>query len=350
MTRYHINPRTGNPGICRAHVACPYGDLEKDHFDSKEAAREAYEAGWPPEKLEGLKRAVDEVIDSNLISTEDEAFEEFNNDEPHFSGVGADWGDEEDLPVQDSNPLMESWERLRDNIDEEFLDENESKTLSESPWETMPSGAVIKRFGDLGFISRKPNGTYDAYTRLGYDPKVGPRNFPSEKAAAESLVFATNLDAAIDEYFENYEDDNSFSNMTSETTAEMDDYYENRPEVVIELDPTTEGNNYNVYANGKYVYNTTNRAIADVAQRAAKAGQWKEMQRLAKSGSYLTMARLLRENEESLQKEINDFEKEENSTGDNQALAERQLALKVKQFENEQKNIGKLLPDVEPPF
>lgn len=43
MARYHINPQTGDPGVCKAMVKCPYGDLDKDHYDSKEAARKAYE-------------------------------------------------------------------------------------------------------------------------------------------------------------------------------------------------------------------------------------------------------------------------------------------------------------------
>jgi hypothetical protein len=41
--KYHVNPETGEPGVCRATVrACRYGDAET-HFDSKEAAREDYE-------------------------------------------------------------------------------------------------------------------------------------------------------------------------------------------------------------------------------------------------------------------------------------------------------------------
>lgn len=43
MARFHINPNTGTPGVCRAAVACPFGDLQNDHFDSAEAARAAYE-------------------------------------------------------------------------------------------------------------------------------------------------------------------------------------------------------------------------------------------------------------------------------------------------------------------
>jgi len=43
MTKYHINPETGNPGVCRATKRCRFGDLESDHFESKEAARAAFE-------------------------------------------------------------------------------------------------------------------------------------------------------------------------------------------------------------------------------------------------------------------------------------------------------------------
>lgn len=44
MAKYHINPETGNPGVCNAKVKCRFGDLEADHYTSKEAAREAFEA------------------------------------------------------------------------------------------------------------------------------------------------------------------------------------------------------------------------------------------------------------------------------------------------------------------
>jgi hypothetical protein len=42
MARYHINPKTGNPGICRAKEQCPFGDAS-NHYDSKEEAHKAYE-------------------------------------------------------------------------------------------------------------------------------------------------------------------------------------------------------------------------------------------------------------------------------------------------------------------
>ncbi len=43
MARFHVNPETGNTGSCRATKHCPFGDFEKDHYDTAIEAREAYE-------------------------------------------------------------------------------------------------------------------------------------------------------------------------------------------------------------------------------------------------------------------------------------------------------------------
>lgn len=43
MTRFHVSPKTGNPGACKATVACPFGDINMDHYNSAAAARIAYE-------------------------------------------------------------------------------------------------------------------------------------------------------------------------------------------------------------------------------------------------------------------------------------------------------------------
>lgn len=43
MAKFHVNPKTGEPGACRAKKHCPFGDLSSDHYDSKDAARTAYE-------------------------------------------------------------------------------------------------------------------------------------------------------------------------------------------------------------------------------------------------------------------------------------------------------------------
>lgn len=44
MATYHINPETGNPGLCKAVQRCPFGASD-DHFSTKEDARKAYENG-----------------------------------------------------------------------------------------------------------------------------------------------------------------------------------------------------------------------------------------------------------------------------------------------------------------
>lgn len=43
MPRYHIN-NNGQAGVCRALRVCPFGDRDKDHYDSPEEARADYEA------------------------------------------------------------------------------------------------------------------------------------------------------------------------------------------------------------------------------------------------------------------------------------------------------------------
>lgn len=56
MARFHINPKTGNPGKCSATKSCPFGDISEEHYDSPERARSAYEA-----KQRAFEKAVKEV-------------------------------------------------------------------------------------------------------------------------------------------------------------------------------------------------------------------------------------------------------------------------------------------------
>jgi len=46
MTRYHVNPETGNPNICRAKIRCDFAvdGQEPPHFDTKEAAKKHAES------------------------------------------------------------------------------------------------------------------------------------------------------------------------------------------------------------------------------------------------------------------------------------------------------------------
>ena len=42
MARYHISPKTGNPGVCRAVQSCPFGG-DADHYSTPAEARQAFE-------------------------------------------------------------------------------------------------------------------------------------------------------------------------------------------------------------------------------------------------------------------------------------------------------------------
>lgn len=56
MTRYHINPSTGDPSVCRAKIKCPFGDVVHEHFDSAEAARQSYERVMAAKELYQTER------------------------------------------------------------------------------------------------------------------------------------------------------------------------------------------------------------------------------------------------------------------------------------------------------
>lgn len=44
MAKFHINPSTGNANKCSATKQCPFGDLDADHYATKEEATRAYES------------------------------------------------------------------------------------------------------------------------------------------------------------------------------------------------------------------------------------------------------------------------------------------------------------------
>lgn len=50
MNKYHINPETGNPGLCSAKINCPFGG-DDVHYFSKEAAQKAFEEATKEEAL-----------------------------------------------------------------------------------------------------------------------------------------------------------------------------------------------------------------------------------------------------------------------------------------------------------
>jgi len=58
MAKFHINPKTGNPGECHAEKGgCPFGSPE-EHFDDATAARTAYEKRMEAEGSEPITKAL----------------------------------------------------------------------------------------------------------------------------------------------------------------------------------------------------------------------------------------------------------------------------------------------------
>ncbi len=49
--KYHVNPYSGNPGVCEAVVKCRFGAPEEHHHASPEEARAAYEASMETQKF-----------------------------------------------------------------------------------------------------------------------------------------------------------------------------------------------------------------------------------------------------------------------------------------------------------
>lgn len=72
MAKYHINPATGNPNLCRATKGwCPFGG-HGEHFPSKEAARDAYELVMtaPEEDLLPIQREMRQKFQGSSTSPE----------------------------------------------------------------------------------------------------------------------------------------------------------------------------------------------------------------------------------------------------------------------------------------
>lgn len=61
MAKYHINPKTGNPGLCKAKDNCPFGGAD-EHYSSKDVARAAYEASKNPFSASNMKDYANEPL------------------------------------------------------------------------------------------------------------------------------------------------------------------------------------------------------------------------------------------------------------------------------------------------
>lgn len=78
MSMYHVNPATGNPGLCKATKACPFGGPE-DHFTSKEAAQKTFEDKQASQAAKSVRKApplkysefnfIEDLTQSKVIAT-----------------------------------------------------------------------------------------------------------------------------------------------------------------------------------------------------------------------------------------------------------------------------------------
>lgn len=67
MNKYHINPKTGKPGICRAKTQCRFGEAS-DHYDTPAAAQEGYEEMMKANTLVSRKSAKPQSTETTSLS------------------------------------------------------------------------------------------------------------------------------------------------------------------------------------------------------------------------------------------------------------------------------------------
>lgn len=101
MTRYHVNPSTGETGACRAtNGGCPFGGDDAHHPDPG-AARESYESSMKnstlPESLSRSPRDVDSEVRTRLTKS----FREYQED-PRTPQQ--QWSQDKDKPLSELNP------------------------------------------------------------------------------------------------------------------------------------------------------------------------------------------------------------------------------------------------------
>lgn len=79
MAKFHINPKTGEPGRCSAVHRCPFGG-ESEHYGSESEARQAYEAIQSGATFTPASRAVepDVSIEANPSDFDTVSFRGFN--------------------------------------------------------------------------------------------------------------------------------------------------------------------------------------------------------------------------------------------------------------------------------
>lgn len=68
--RFHVNPATGTPGKCSALKACPFGDLENEHYDNVKEARQAFEQMMSEQTVITHKATDDYEVPLDIVNDE----------------------------------------------------------------------------------------------------------------------------------------------------------------------------------------------------------------------------------------------------------------------------------------
>lgn len=103
--KYHINPQTGNPGVCRAQYSCRFGSIEDDHYETKDAARAAYER-----RMEAATMDVDKAVSNlrkKLVHLEGPSFDNVGHAFECIDEWPKDWTKEERENLQKIEDLSE---------------------------------------------------------------------------------------------------------------------------------------------------------------------------------------------------------------------------------------------------
>lgn len=129
--KFHINPTNGEPGRCSARVACPFGDLEGDHYSTAAEARAAYERVMETEAQASRLEAAQErerELRATLSAQEEELSEKrkrarelkLQADDLSLEGRAAEatfaWEDYQDLMREHANVAdarAKTWAALR---------------------------------------------------------------------------------------------------------------------------------------------------------------------------------------------------------------------------------------------
>lgn len=76
MARYHVNPETGEPGVCKSETACRFGS-EAAHYQTEGDARQAYEASMVEQEFRKISFKPGEIevasLDPGLVLAPDHA-------------------------------------------------------------------------------------------------------------------------------------------------------------------------------------------------------------------------------------------------------------------------------------